>query len=165
MLTNDKGEFRIVTLKGTQFVMHTVAPGYHAWFGTPTSGDVLKIVLERKPAPADGNDGGHAGPAGPVTPHSRLQSADTAELTEALLKDPGYTEYRHDLEESRLTYADMVATLGPTSARSIAMKASDRGHGAKVVGYERGRQVQVARVEARQHCRRHGRFSPRRCTG
>lgn len=46
--TGDKGEFRIETLKGTQFVMHAVAPGYHAWFGTPTSGDVLKIVMDAK---------------------------------------------------------------------------------------------------------------------
>jgi len=49
--TNDKGEFRVETMKGTQFVMHTFAPGYHVWFGTPTSGDVLKIVLEPKQTP------------------------------------------------------------------------------------------------------------------
>ena len=28
--------------------MHAFAPGYHVWFGTPTAGDVLKIVLEKK---------------------------------------------------------------------------------------------------------------------
>src|SRR5205807_1947783 len=50
-MTDAKGEFRIETLKGTQFVMHAVAPGYHAWFGTPTSGDVLRIVLEPKQPP------------------------------------------------------------------------------------------------------------------
>ena len=49
--TNDKGEFRMETMKGTQFVMHAFAPGYHVWFGTPTSGDVLKIVLEPKQKP------------------------------------------------------------------------------------------------------------------
>lgn len=48
--TNEKGEFHVKIEKGTQFVMHAVAPGYHAWFGTPTSGDVLKIVLESKSA-------------------------------------------------------------------------------------------------------------------
>jgi hypothetical protein len=31
--------------------MHAFAPGHHLWFGTPTSGDVLKIVLEPKPVP------------------------------------------------------------------------------------------------------------------
>jgi len=45
---NGQGEFRVETLKGTQFVMHAFAPGYHVWFGTPTSGDVLKVVLEPK---------------------------------------------------------------------------------------------------------------------
>lgn len=45
---NDKGEFHIETDKGTQFVMYAFAPGYEIWFGTPTSGDVLKIVLETK---------------------------------------------------------------------------------------------------------------------
>ncbi len=49
--TNEKGEFRVETLKGTQFVLHAYAPGHHLWFGTPTSGDVLKIVLEPKPIP------------------------------------------------------------------------------------------------------------------
>jgi beta-lactamase regulating signal transducer with metallopeptidase domain/WD40 repeat protein len=45
---NDQGEFRIEVRKGTQFVMHAFSPGYHIWTGTPTSGDVLKIVLEKK---------------------------------------------------------------------------------------------------------------------
>jgi len=49
--TNDKGAFRIETMEGTQFVMHAFAPGYHVWSGTPTSGDVLKIVLEPKQPP------------------------------------------------------------------------------------------------------------------
>ncbi|HEV3439554.1 MAG TPA: carboxypeptidase-like regulatory domain-containing protein, partial [Gemmata sp.] len=49
--TNEKGEFRVETLKGTQFIMHAFAPGHHLWFGTPTSGDMLKIVLEPKSAP------------------------------------------------------------------------------------------------------------------
>jgi uncharacterized protein (TIGR03067 family) len=49
--TNDKGEFRIETTQDTQFVMHAFAPGYHVWFGTPTSGDMLKIVLEAKQPP------------------------------------------------------------------------------------------------------------------
>ena len=48
LITNDKGQFRVETLKGTQFVMHAFVPGHHVWFGTPTSGDVLKIVLEGK---------------------------------------------------------------------------------------------------------------------
>jgi hypothetical protein len=55
--TNEKGEFRVETLKGTQFIMHAFAPGHRLWFGTPTSGDVLKIVLQpkasRKPVPPD----------------------------------------------------------------------------------------------------------------
>jgi RNA polymerase sigma factor (sigma-70 family) len=45
---NDRGEFSIQAEKGTQFIAYAFAPGYHVWFGTPTSGDVLKIVLERK---------------------------------------------------------------------------------------------------------------------
>lgn len=46
--TNDKGEFTVTASKGTQFVMYAAQPDYHAWVGTPTSGDVLKIVLEKK---------------------------------------------------------------------------------------------------------------------
>ena len=46
--TDDKGEFHIDTSKGTQFVMYAFAPGYHIWTGAPTSGDVLKIVMEPK---------------------------------------------------------------------------------------------------------------------
>ena len=46
--SNDKGEFRVKVEKGTQFVMHAFRPGYHVWFGTPTSGDELKIVLSKK---------------------------------------------------------------------------------------------------------------------
>jgi hypothetical protein len=46
--TNEKGEFRVETIQEVQFEMHAVVPGYHVWFGTPTSGDVLKIVLEKK---------------------------------------------------------------------------------------------------------------------
>jgi len=55
--TNEKGEFRVESLKGTQFIMYAFAPGHHLWFGSPTSGDMLKIVLEPKPAliPADQN--------------------------------------------------------------------------------------------------------------
>jgi hypothetical protein len=49
--TDDKGAFRVKTMKGTQLVMYAFAPGYHVWFGTPTSGDVLKIVLEPKERP------------------------------------------------------------------------------------------------------------------
>ncbi|MBC7820021.1 MAG: hypothetical protein IAG10_24325, partial [Planctomycetaceae bacterium] len=48
-LSDDKGEFKVSVNKGTQFVMHAFAPGYHVWFGTPTAGDVLKIVMEKKP--------------------------------------------------------------------------------------------------------------------
>jgi len=46
--TNEKGEFRVESQKGTQSVMHACHPGYHVWFGTPTAGDVLKIVLDEK---------------------------------------------------------------------------------------------------------------------
>jgi beta-lactamase regulating signal transducer with metallopeptidase domain/tetratricopeptide (TPR) repeat protein len=45
---NDQGKFRIQVRKGTQFLMHAFSPGYHVWTGAPTSGDVLKIVLEKK---------------------------------------------------------------------------------------------------------------------
>jgi protocatechuate 3,4-dioxygenase beta subunit len=50
---DERGEFRVDAPKGTQFVMHAWAPGYHVWFGTPTSGDVLRVVLEPKPKSAD----------------------------------------------------------------------------------------------------------------
>src|SRR5262249_38990872 len=50
---DEKGEFRVDAAKGTQFVMHAWAPGYHVWSGTPTSGDVLRIVLESKPKLAE----------------------------------------------------------------------------------------------------------------
>ncbi len=48
--TNESGEFHLEVRKGTQFIMHAFRPGYHVWFGTPTSGDELKIVLERSNA-------------------------------------------------------------------------------------------------------------------
>jgi len=51
--TNEKGEFRLESPKGTQFVMHAFHPGYHVWFGTPTAGDVLKIVLGEKRRQSD----------------------------------------------------------------------------------------------------------------
>jgi hypothetical protein len=47
-LTDDQGEFHLKTERGVQFILDVYAPGYHVWFGTPTSGDVLKIVLEPK---------------------------------------------------------------------------------------------------------------------
>jgi hypothetical protein len=46
--TNERGEFRYPADKGTQFVMYAFQPGHRVWFGTPTAGDELKIVLERK---------------------------------------------------------------------------------------------------------------------
>jgi hypothetical protein len=46
--TDERGQFLVPSDKGTQFVMHAFSPGYHVWFGTPTSGDELKIVLEKK---------------------------------------------------------------------------------------------------------------------
>jgi protocatechuate 3,4-dioxygenase beta subunit len=65
---NDKGEFSVEAEKGTQFIAYAFAPGYHVWFGTPTSGDVLKIVLERKeekkvPPRPDNNEPKKAGAA------------------------------------------------------------------------------------------------------
>lgn len=48
--TDERGEFRVESDRGTQFVMHAFSPGYHVWFGTPTAGDELKIVLEKKPS-------------------------------------------------------------------------------------------------------------------
>ncbi len=46
--TNDKGEFTVSLDRGTQVIMYAAQPGYRVWFGTPTAGDVLKIVLEKK---------------------------------------------------------------------------------------------------------------------
>lgn len=48
--TDDKGEFNLKVDRGTQFVFAVHAPGYNVWSGTPTTGDVLKIVLEPKNA-------------------------------------------------------------------------------------------------------------------
>jgi hypothetical protein len=45
---NEKGEFRVEIAKGTQFILHAWALGHHTWYGAPTTGNVLKIVLERK---------------------------------------------------------------------------------------------------------------------
>ncbi|MCY2963253.1 MAG: carboxypeptidase regulatory-like domain-containing protein, partial [Planctomycetota bacterium] len=49
--TGAKGEFRVAVDKGTQLVMFAFVEGYHVWFGTPTAGDVLKIVMETKERP------------------------------------------------------------------------------------------------------------------
>ncbi len=47
--TDIGGQFRLGIERGTQFVMFAQADGYRVWFGSPTSGDVLKIVMEPKP--------------------------------------------------------------------------------------------------------------------
>ncbi len=93
VVTDDKGAFRVETMKGTQFIMHAVAPGYHAWFGTPTSGDVLKIVLESK-AP-QGSERGALPPA--QSPASRtfalrfkLASDTSDDLRQILLGRAGF---------------------------------------------------------------------------
>ncbi len=69
--TNDQGEFVLPADQGTQFVLHVFQPGYHLWLGTPTAGDELTIVLERKPdrqgEPA-GRDEPAAVPAEPAQP-------------------------------------------------------------------------------------------------
>ena len=78
-------------MKGTQFVMHAVAPGYHVWFGTPTSGDVLKIVLESKQPP-----GAQEGalpparnpldPAAPARPDAAEPAAPDGEVEKGVLE-------------------------------------------------------------------------------
>ena len=52
-VTDDQGKFQVRVSKGTQFILHTFQPGYHVWFGTPTAGDMLKIVLEEKTYPRE----------------------------------------------------------------------------------------------------------------
>ncbi len=47
-IADQAGKFAVTLGKGTQVVMHEFAPGYHVWFGTPTAGDMLKIVMEKK---------------------------------------------------------------------------------------------------------------------
>jgi hypothetical protein len=42
------GDFVVEASRGTQFVMRAFEPEYRVWFGVPTAGDQLKIVLERK---------------------------------------------------------------------------------------------------------------------
>lgn len=49
VVTNDQGEFRVGCDQKAPVVMHAFLPGFHVWFGRPTAGDVLKIVLEKKP--------------------------------------------------------------------------------------------------------------------
>lgn len=86
---NDAGEFRVESGKGTQFVMYAFAAGYHVWFGTPTSGDVLKIALEPKPKKKDPPPGKKEEPEKPPTePLARLVSlsADKQPLKDALAK-------------------------------------------------------------------------------
>lgn len=46
--TNEHGQFRVLLTKGAQSVMRASHPDYRIWFGAPTAGDVLNIVLERK---------------------------------------------------------------------------------------------------------------------
>lgn len=46
--TDGEGRFRVEVEKGNQFIMHAYAPGFQVWFGTPTAGDELKIVMIRK---------------------------------------------------------------------------------------------------------------------
>ncbi|MFO1064982.1 MAG: protein kinase [Pirellulales bacterium] len=49
IITSDNdGAFRYPIAKGTQTILRVFKPGYHIWFGTPTAGDRLKIVLEKK---------------------------------------------------------------------------------------------------------------------
>ena len=51
---NEQGEFQVTAPRGTAFILYAFQPGYDAWWGTPASGDVLKIVLERKRLPVIG---------------------------------------------------------------------------------------------------------------
>ncbi len=46
--TDAEGRFRVSCRKGTQFVMHAYRSGYKVWFGTPTAGDELQIVMVKK---------------------------------------------------------------------------------------------------------------------
>jgi beta-lactamase regulating signal transducer with metallopeptidase domain len=46
--TNEHGQFCVLLKKGAQSVMRASHPGYRVWFGAPTAGDVLNIVLEKK---------------------------------------------------------------------------------------------------------------------
>ncbi|HET6247167.1 MAG TPA: polysaccharide biosynthesis tyrosine autokinase [Tepidisphaeraceae bacterium] len=52
----------------------------------------------------------------------QMQTNSAPELEEALQKSPLYTEYRHDVDELELSYADLVSTLGSKHQRSMALK-------------------------------------------
>ncbi|MBS0264200.1 MAG: hypothetical protein JSS02_19845, partial [Planctomycetes bacterium] len=45
---DETAQFRVPAPKGTQFIMHAYAPGYRIWTGTPSAGDVLRIVMQKK---------------------------------------------------------------------------------------------------------------------
>lgn len=47
-VTDGQGRFSLAAQTGEQFIMNAFAPGFRVWHGTPTSGDVLHIVLEKK---------------------------------------------------------------------------------------------------------------------
>jgi WD40 repeat protein/beta-lactamase regulating signal transducer with metallopeptidase domain len=102
IVTGDDGEFRYPIDKGTQFVMYAFAPGHNVWFGTPTSGDVLTIGLEKKvpvqvaraveqkSKPADeqnavANDRNNALPA-TAAEFQKLMQDNTAKLAEGRLE-------------------------------------------------------------------------------
>ncbi|HET6250682.1 MAG TPA: M56 family metallopeptidase [Tepidisphaeraceae bacterium] len=77
-----------------------------------------KASADTKPASAPETGGAKKGAAR----DGDAQAADAAELAEALLKDPDYTELRADLSELQLSNAEIVARLGSKHPRYIAMK-------------------------------------------
>ena len=107
--TNDEGEFRVDTEKNTQRVMHAVAPGYHVWTGLPTSGDVLKIVLESKTPLVD-----RPPTAAGEAPLALTQRASTAADVE--VKYPYCVVNLDDLQSRSLTAA--IATFNAEAKQS-----------------------------------------------
>lgn len=46
--TDDQGEFRVQAGQGMQLTLHAFQAGHRVWYGKPTAGEHLKIVLEEK---------------------------------------------------------------------------------------------------------------------
>ncbi|HEV3385513.1 MAG TPA: sigma-70 family RNA polymerase sigma factor, partial [Gemmata sp.] len=128
---NEKGEFRMETLKGTQFIMHAFAPGHHLWFGTPTSGDVLKIVLEPKTKPE-------------VKTPEKPKSEVDKESKNAGMKPIKIRVYIEKVDVSTSTITASCMTLGEISDGFKPLKFENLGVSGKAKITDRGKPVRLA---------------------
>lgn len=122
-VTSDaEGRFRVPCQNGTQFVMNAFLSGYQVWFGTPTAGDELKIVMVKKTNAdvAIEADGTRVPEAQPGNPQSDLNDWKNAWREFYAAKDANDSVYIRnatvDLTGTKATEEDVVAFINDSAA-------------------------------------------------